>query len=575
MYNTKLAEIFNEIANMLDLEGEERHFEVLAYRKAALIISTLQEDVGDIYARKGLEGLMELSGVGKGIAGKIEEYMKTGKMAKYEELKKRYPIDFANLTKIQGMGAKKLYKLYQKLGVKDIETLKEAVEKHRISGLEGFGEKSEQEIAKGMKLMEMSKGRMMLGTALPEAESIRNAIEKSGLAERVVICGSTRRMKETVGDLDILVISEQNEKVMDFVTSLQQVGSVILKGPTKTTVWLKIGLSCDIRIVEKQSLGAAMQYFTGNKDHNVKTRQLAIKQGYKLSEYGLFDPKGTNLAETEEQVYNKLGLDYIEPEMREDRGELELAAKHKLPKLITIKDIAGDLHVHSKHTDGTNTIEEMASAAQKLGYRYIGMTDHSKNERVAKGMDDRKFNAYFEEIDRINDKLGGKPIVLKSGEVDILKDGTLDLSKKTLSKMDYVLLAVHTNTNMPKAEMTKRIIKAVSEGYPTILAHPTDRLVNGRRGIDADFDRVFEACADNDVVVEIDAYPERLDLNDENILKARRYKLRFSIDTDAHDTTHLAFMRYGIGMAKRGWLTKRDVINTLDYKSLKPFLSRG
>ncbi|MGC8676470.1 MAG: DNA polymerase/3'-5' exonuclease PolX [Candidatus Micrarchaeia archaeon] len=574
MDNSKIAEIFEEIADMLELDPKANRFEPLAYRKAALTIATLQQDIADIYANEGIDGLTKLSGVGKTIAERIEEYIKTGRIKKYEELKAKFPVDFASLTRIQGMGAKKAFKLYQALGIKSIDDLKKAIEQHEIRKLPGFGEKSEEELAKGIALLEESKGRMLLGTALPEAESLISKLKNSGLVEKAILCGSTRRMRETVGDLDILLISQKSQQVMDFVTKLPETERVIVKGPTKTTVWLKIGLSCDFRVIEPESFGAAVQYFTGSKNHNIKVREIAIKKGYKLNEYGLFDRNNRNVVagKDEKAIYDVLGLEYVEPEMREDRGEVELSIKHELPKLVRLEDIKGDLHTHTNHTDGANTLEEMVKAAIALGRQYIGNSDHSKSEHVARGMDDAGFEKIFQEVDEINDKYKGKITVLKSGEVDILKDGSLDLKDKTLEKMDYVIGAVHTNTNMSKDDMTARIVKALRSGHVNVLAHPTDRLINEREPINVDLDKVFEVAAENNVIMEINAFPSRLDLNDENILKARRYGVKFEIGTDSHRTSHLEFMRYGIGTAKRGWLTKDDVINTYPLNKLLKIL---
>ncbi len=572
MYNSQIADLFEEIADMLDLEEGDHRFEVLAYRKAALTIGSLQEDVSDIYWRKGLEGLMELPGIGQGLAKKIEEFISKGRIKKYDELKKKYPIDFKGLTRIQGMGAKRAFKLYKHLNVRNVNDLKKAVEKHKIRGLEGFGQKSEDEISKGIVQLESSKGRVPIGVGLPEAESIIRKLKESGLVDRATLAGSTRRMKETVGDLDILVTSASPEKVMQFVSKLDDVASVTLSGPTKTTVWLKIGLGCDVRVVEDKSFGAALQYFTGNKDHNVKVRQIAIKHGYKLNEYGLFDRKGKNVAASdEESIYKKLGMDIMDPEMRENRGEVELSVQHKLPRLVDLKDIKGDLHVHTNHSDGTDTILEMTEYAKRLGRQYIGITDHSKSEHVAHGMDDKQFVKHFGDIDKASKSIEGIRI-LKSAEIDILKDGSLDLDKKTLRMMDYRLASVHTNLNMGKADMTKRVITAIESGDVDILAHPTDRIINMRKPIDLDLDRVFQAAADNNVMLEIDGFPDRLDLNDENIIKAKSYKARFSISTDSHRTTHLSFMRYGVSTAKRGWVSPNEVINTLSAdKLLKVF----
>ncbi|MCL5239303.1 MAG: DNA polymerase/3'-5' exonuclease PolX [Candidatus Marsarchaeota archaeon] len=564
MINSKLAEILNEIADMLELEGEKySRFEVLAYRKAAVTIAGMQEDVEEIYRKGGVEALMELPGIGKAMSSHIEEYVKTGKVAKYGKLKKKYPLDLAGLTQVQGMGAKKAFKLYKLLGVKSVQDLRKAVAQHKIRTLEGFGEQSEAQIQKGLAFLEEGRGRMLLGTALPEAESIREKLLQSGLVERAIIGGSTRRMRETVGDLDILLISSKGAKVMDFITSMAEVDGVIAKGPTKTSVRLGIGLNCDFRLVEKESFGAALQYFTGNKDHNVKLREIAIKKKLKLNEYGLFDKKNKNLAagEDEEEVYKTLGLDWMEPEMRENRGEIDLALQHRLPKLVKLEDMKGDLHVHSKHSgDSSNSFDEIAAEMKRLGRNYAGITDHSKSEYMNRGLDDRGYMKEFADIDAANDNAEGFRF-LKSGEVDILKDGSLDVSRKTLDAMDYVLASVHSGLKDPKDKMTERIVNALKSGQIDILGHPTGRLINEREGLQADMDKVFEAAKDNGVVMEINAQPSRLDLNDDNIMKAKKYGLRFSIDTDAHRASHLQYMRYGVSMAKRGWLTKNDVVN--------------
>jgi DNA polymerase (family X) len=570
MLNAKIAELFDEIADMLELEGEKRKFETLAYRKAAVTVGTLQEDIGEIYRKQGAAGLMALPGIGKTIADRIREYVETGRISKYDDLKKKYPVDFAGLTRIQGVGSKKAFKLYARLGVKNVGDLKKALAGHRVRDLEGFGERSEEEIGKGIALLESSKGRLLLGVALPDAEAIRDELAGSGLIDEVMICGSTRRMKETVGDLDILIASSKGEKAMDFVTAMPEVERTMLRGPTKTTVMLKIGISCDFRLVAPESFGAAVQYFTGSKNHNVKLREIAIRKGYKLNEYGLFDSKGKNAVKggDEARIYERLGLDCMEPEMREDRGELDLARQHRLPKLVQLDDVIGDLHVHSDHSDGANTLEEMAEAAIGLKRQYLGFTDHSKSEYVAGGMDDRKFAKYFDEIDRLNEKLGGRLKLLKSGEVDILKDGTLDLKDRTLDRMDYVLASVHMNINMTKEEMTRRVVRALGSGRIDVLGHPTDRIINQREPIPLDLDKVFGAAEKAGTAMEINSFFTRLDLNDENIIKAKGYGLKFCINTDAHRTSHLDLMRYGIGMAKRGWLTREDVINTLKPKDL-------
>jgi DNA polymerase (family 10) len=576
MANKELAEIFNEIADMLSVDKRPTaRFEVRAYQNAAMALLSMDEDVSKLYARSGLDGLMSISGIGKGLAGKIEEYIKTGHVKKYEELKKRYPIDFENLTKIEGMGAKRAITLYQKLGVTDIQSLKDAISSHKVMALDGFGEKSEQLLEKGIEMLEGSKGRMLLGDVLPVAESIVSGLLDSKKVEKAIICGSTRRMKETIGDIDILAISQHPEDVMDMFAKMKMVTSTVVKGPTKTTVWLNIGTTCDLRVIAPESFGAAMQYFTGSKEHNVEVRKIAISKGYKLNEYGLFDKNDKVISAIDEvDIYSRLGMDWIEPEMRENRGEIALAKKHRLPKIITLKDLKGDMHSHTKETDGTNTLEEMAEAAIAHGLEYLAVTNHTKSLRVAHGMDEKKFAEFFKKIDDLNEKLDGKLTLLKGAEVDILKDGSLDLSADTLKNMDCVVAAVHSGFNMGIGEMTSRVIKAIDSGYIDILAHPTGRIINEREPYAIDLREVAEKAEERGVVMEIDSYPSRLDLNDASIFAIRDYKVMFSVDSDAHNVSHFDYLRYGIGMARRGWLTKDKVINTMPAKRVAKLLNR-
>jgi len=576
MKNKIIADMFNEIAAMLSIEETaSSRFEVNAYQKAALTLATLQEPVEDIYANGGREALLKLPGVGKGLSERIEEYLKTGRIKKYEDLKKKYPIDFKSLTSIEGMGPKKIVALYRALHVTDVESLKKAASEHKIRTLPGFGEKSEELILKGIELLNSSKGRMLLGDALPVAESIIKKLLESGLVEKAIIAGSTRRMRETVGDLDILALSKNSSKVMDFFTSIDDVDNIIVKGDTKTTVWLKIGLSCDLRVIAPESFGAALQYFTGNKEHNIKVRKIAIRKGYKLNEYGIFDRRGKIMPFSgEESIYDKLGMQYMPPEMREDRGEVELALEHKIPRLVELSDIRGDLHTHTKETDGANTIEEMAEAAMSLKREYFATTNHTKSLKVANGMNEKQFREFFKKVDKLNDSLQGKITILKGAEMDILKDGSLDLDKQLLKEMDCVLGAVHSSFNMSEEEMTKRVVKALDSGYIHILAHPTGRVINTREAYSLNLEKVLEAAERNNVAMEINAFPNRLDLNDTNIMLASKYKVNFSIGTDSHRTSHLQFMRYGVGTARRGWLGKERIINTLPLSKLQKILSR-
>ncbi len=582
MDNKRIAEIFDEIGDMLSLEDfPTAKFEVRAYKKAALMISTLQEPIEEIYKKGGLKGLMELPGIGVTMSKHIEEFVKTGKIKKYEGLKKKYPIDMASLTAINGMGAKRAILLYKKLGIRNRGDLKKAVEEHKIRNLEGFGAKSEEVIAQGISLLELSSGRQMLGYALPVAERMIDKIRMSGLVEKVIIAGSARRMRETIGDIDILAISKKNEEVMGFFTKMEEVSKVISKGPTKSTVWLKIGISCDLRVLEPQSFGAAVQYFTGSKDHNIQVRQIAVNKRYKLNEYGLFNKTNRNVGgATEESIYKKLGMQWMPPEMREARGEVKLALEHKIPKLVELSDIRGDLHTHTKETDGVNSLEEIADAAIKIGYDYFATTNHSKSEYIANGMDERGFAAYFKRVEKLRKVLDDKIIILYGTEVDILKDGSLDMEKETLKSMDCVVAGIHTSFTMGQKEMTDRVIKAFDSGLVHIFAHPTGRLIGdtqfhrSRPPYAIDLEKVADAAERNNVALEINAFPNRTDLNDTNVMLVSGRKIMFAIDTDTHSVSHLQFMRYGVGTARRGWLTKERVLNTLPLKKLQKHLAK-
>jgi DNA polymerase (family 10) len=411
---------------------------------------------------------------------------------------------------------------------------------------------------------------------LPEAEMLKKKLEKSGLVERVEIVGSIRRMKETIGDIDILTIIKPNVdpmKVMDFFVSLPEVKEVTAKGPAKTSVVLKIGLDCDLRVFEEKSFGAAMLYFTGSKQHNIEVRKIAIKKGYKLNEYGLFKANKLVAGKTEEEIFEKLGMQYIPPEMREVKGEIELALKNKLPKIVEYNEIKGDLHIHSKYSDGTASIKEIAEYAKKLGYEYIAITDHSSNLKIAHGLSNEQYKKQFKEIEKVEKEVGIK--IFKSGEIDILKDGSLDVSKDVAKEMDFVIAAVHSNFSMSKEEMTNRVIKALRSKLVTILAHPTGKLLNQRPPYEIDLEKIFEVAKDEGIIMEINAFVDRLDLNSENIMLARKFGItNFSIGTDSHRIDHLLFMRLGVGTARRGWCTKQEILNTLSAKELEKIFQK-
>ena len=571
MKNLEIAGIFYEIADILEIQGVE--WKPHAYRRAAKGIETLSIDVEKIYNKDGLKALKEIPGVGQALAKKIEEFIKTGKVKEYVRLKKGIPSGVEEMIRIPGMGPKKALLLFQKLKIKSVKDLEKSAKSGKIRKLPRFGEKSEEDILKGIELLKSSAGKVLLGRAWPIAQEIISSLKKLRAVQKISLAGSTRRRKEFVRDLDILAVSSNPKKIIETFTKIPTVKTVLAKGPTKSSVRLVEGLNCDLRVVEEKSFGAALQYFTGSKDHNIRCRQIAIQKGLKLNEYGIFNAKTKKYVcgRTEEEVYKKLGMQYVEPELRENRGEIEAALKKKLPKLIGYKDIKGDLQMHTKYSDGVNTIEEMAKAAKTLGYEYIAVTDHSKSEHIAHGMDEKRLSKYLAEIDKVNRKLKGIR-VLKGAEVDILADGTLDYSDKYLKKLDVVLAAVHSRFKSSEKEMTKRILKALENKYVTILAHPTGRLINSRKPYAINLSKVFDACKANNVLPEINAFPSRLDLNDVHARDAIEKGLKLTINTDSHAVAHLKYMKFGIATARRGWARKRDIINTLPWKKFEKLL---
>ena len=572
MKNIELSRIFNEMYYMLNAD-EKARFEALAYQRAARSIESMQDDISEIYEKNGINGLMKIPGIGKGLAEHIEEYLTTEKIEKYEELKKKFPVDFNEFSGIEGFGPKKAMTLYEKLGIKNISDLKKAAEEHKIRDIPGFGEKSEALILKNISMVAATGSRILLGTGLNEARKIVAYLLSQKSVSRCEIAGSTRRMRETVGDIDILVTSEQPEKVMDLFIKYGGVKSTVVMGESKTTVLLDIGTTCDLRVIKPESFGSALQYFTGSKDHNVKVRKIAIDHNYKLNEYGLYaGDKNIMEGKDERAIYRELSMDYVPPEMREDRGEIDLVLSHKIPSLVELPDIKGDLHLHTKESDGMNTTDEMIAAAMKKNYEYIAITNHSKSLRIAHGMDDDQFMEYFEKIDRLSDKYNIK--ILKGGEVDILKDGSLDLENDTLKAMDVVIASVHMDTNMNTENMTDRVINAVKTNKVNILGHPTGRLINERQPFQIDLDEVAKYCSKYKTAMEINASPQRLDLNDENILRTSRYGVAYSINTDSHNIYGYDNMELGVGTARRGWLTKNNIINTMNLNDLIKFLKK-
>lgn len=570
MKNQELIKIFYNIADILEIKNVE--WKPQAYRKAARAIEVLGEDVEEIYKKDGIKGLKEIPGIGERLAEKIEEFIKTNKIKGYEELKKTIPKHLTEMMEVPGLGAKKVKKLYETLHIKSVKELESAAKKHKISKLETFKEKSEENILKGIELVKKGKGRILLGIALPMARNIIEELKTLREVKKISVAGSLRRMEETIGDIDILAISPNPKKIMDKFTSLNDVNRILAKGETKSMVNLKNGMQADIRVLDEKSYGAALQYFTGNKGHNIRLRELAIKRGYKLNEYGLFKKDKYICGRTEKEIYNKLGLDYIEPELRNNLNELEAAKTGKLPKLIKLEDIKGDFHVHTKDSDGDNTIEEMAIAAKNLGYEYVCISDHSKLIAITNGMDEERLLKHLYEIDKINKRFKNFRI-LKGAEVDILKDGSLDYSDKILKKLDIVGVSIHTGFKSDERKMTDRIIKALENKYVKIFYHPTGRMINERDPYNVDLNMVMDVAKEKKKSLEISANFHRLDLGDYHIKKAIEKGVRLAIGTDSHNKEHLNYMEYGVALAKRGWCEKKDIINTLNLKEIKKLFS--
>lgn len=576
MINQQIANIFKQIAMFLDMDSMP--FKPVAYRRAAWGIEALEEDANEIYEKRGVKALEEISGVGKDLALKIEEYIKTGKVKELERLRKKTPVDIINLTRVEGVGVKTVKKLYSALGIKTVENLEKAAKEKKIQGLPGFDVKKEENILKGLEFLKKERGRILLSEAWALAQSLKNELETRSEVKKVEVAGSLRRMKETIGDIDLLAISINPKKTAEFFASLAEVEKIYTKEPLKTMARLKNGINADLRIFQVDEFGAAMQYFIGSKEHNVALRKIAVKKGWKLNEYGLFKNKGieTKVAgKTEKEIYEKLGMQYVEPEMRENQGEIEAALEARLPKLIEYDSLKGDLQIHTNWSDGEHSLKEMAEAAINARLSYIGITDHSKNLKIANGLDEKRLEKQFNEIDVLNKEYKGKFAILKSAEIDILKDGSLDMSDEMLSRLDYALATVHSHTKSSEAEMTDRIIKALKNPYMDILGHPTGRLVLKRKAYEVNMEEVMKAAKAYGVTLEINGHPERLDIKDSHIRKAVQMDVKLVISSDAHNKAHYKFLRFGIAQARRGWVTSEDVINTLSIKDFLASLRRN
>jgi len=578
MINAKITKIFYQIAEYLLMKDVA--FKPQAYERSARLIESMEEDLEDIYKKGGVKALLKIEGIGQSLAEKIEEFIKTGKIKEYEKLKKECPVDLESLTAIEGIGPKTIRTLYEKLHVKTLKDLEKAAKAHKVQKLPRFGPKVEENILTGIEFAKGSHGRFLLGFILPLVRKIEKRLKDLDFVSETVAAGSVRRMKETIGDIDILVISNNPSKVMDFFCRMPEVQKIIARGETKSSVRLDLGLDADVRVVPKESFGAALQYFTGNKDHNIELRKIAQYKKLKLNEYGLFHGKKQVAGKTEEEVYKILGLEWMEPELRENTGEIEASLLCQpadqgkpggLPKLVDYKDIKGDLQMHSEWSDGAHSIKEMAEGARELGHEYIAITDHTGELRIAGGMDEQTILKYFAEIDKVDKSL--KDIkILKGLETNIRKDGTIDISDKVLAKADIVLASVHSNFKMSREQQTKRICRAMGNPHIDIIAHPTARVIQGRPGYEVDFDELFACAKRTGTVLEINSYPDRLDLSDVNIKRAIGAGVKLSIGTDSHSKNQLRNIEFGIAQARRGWAEHGDIINTMNYQELMNFL---
>lgn len=569
--NAEIADIFGRYAALLEIDRANA-FRIRAYRNAARTIQQLPQSLESML--RGGEDLSELPSIGADLAAKIREIVDTGQLSDLEEIEEKIPAGLAELMALPGLGAKRVRALYEGLQVEGLADLNEAIKAGKLRQLPGFGAKTEENILREIERRRQRGKRVKLFAAEQIAEPLLRHLTDFNGVKDAIVAGSYRRRKETVGDLDILATCKRGRELMEHFVGYDAVGEVLSKGKTRSTVLLRSGLQVDLRVVPEASYGAALHYFTGSKAHNIAVRRLASNKGLKLNEYGLFKGEKRVAGRTEEEVFAQVGLPYIEPELREDRGEVEVAKKMQLPKLVTLKDIRGDLHSHTKATDGKYGVEQMAEAAMSRGYEYLAITDHTKHVAVARGLDANRLAKQIEEIERLNAKLDGI-VVLKSAEVDILEDGSLDLPGDILRELDLTVCAVHYKFGMSAAKQTDRIIRAMDNPYFNILAHPTGRLMDQREAYALDMERLMQAALDRGCFLELNAQPERLDLTDVHCRMAKEMGLKVAIATDAHTTSTLDYMRFGVGQARRGWLEPDDVLNSRSLKGLKALLKRS
>lgn len=563
MKNNDVAYIFRDIANILEIKGANL-FRIRAYLRAAQNIESLPEDIEN-FVREGR--LLEIPGIGQELAEHIKEFIQSGKIKIYEDLKKSLPLGLLDLLNIPSVGPKTVKLLYEKVKIKNIADLERAIKANSLFGLPGIKEKTIENIKKGIDILKRANERLPLSAAIALADEFINKLKNLPEVKKISSAGSLRRQKESVRDIDILVASNKPDKVTNVFVKLPLVKDVLAQGQTKASVRTKNDIQVDCRVVEDKSYGAALVYFTGSKNFNIKLRKLAIKKGLKVNEYGIYENNRFLCGKTEEEVFKKLGMSYIEPELREDTGEVELALKNQLPKLIELKDLKGDLHAHSNWSDGDSTIEEMAHAAQKLGFSYIAITDHSQSLKVANGLSIEKLVKKRKEVTDLNKRLKGFRI-LYGTEVDIDSYGKIDYKDEVLKEFDIVIGAIHTGFKQSKEQLTKRILKACENKYVHIISHPTGRLWGVRDAYDLDFEQIFKTCRNTNTALEINSYPDRLDLNDINARRAKEMGVKIAINTDSHRADQLTNMRFGIAVSRRAWLSTQDVLNALSIEEL-------
>lgn len=565
MKNQEVADILYEIADYLEIKGVQ--WKPRAYRRAAGAIETLSDPIEEVYHQGELQ---EVSGVGESIAEKIAEYLQRGELEYLNNLREEMPQGLRSLMAVEGIGPKMAEKLYQELKITTVDELEHAAQNHKIRELEGFGEKTEQNILENISMYRESHERFVLGYMLPDVEEIKTQLDELDYVSRVEIAGSTRRRRPTIGDADILVISDNSSKVMDFFTSSEKVARVLSKGERKSTVVLKNNLQVDLLVIDEKNFGAALLYFTGSKDHNIALRKRAIDHNWKLSEYGLEDRESeeTLASKTEDEIYRKLELEYIIPELRENRGEIKAAGEGRLPEVLNFEHLKSDLHVHSDWSEGVHSMKEMALTAKASGLKFLALCDHTQGLGIASGLDEDDFQERQKEIDKVNEELE-EFTILPGAEVNIDSDGKLDLANDALEELDVVVAAIHSGLSQSQEQITERILSAIHNEHVDIIGHLTGRLLNKRQPYELDLPAIYSAAEDQDVCLEINCFPTRMDLPDSHLIDAKDHDLRFSIGTDSHSTEHLRFIELGVTLARRGWIEPNRVINTLELAELK------